>query len=63
MVNLEFKTVTDLDKYYRESMRTLIDKHRLNQLSDYGFVHQTKLLDRKWERLYHRLHTTSVEGM
>lgn len=54
---MEFKTVTDLDKYYRESMRTLIDKHRLKKLSDYGFVHQTKLLDRRWERFYHKLST------
>ena len=57
VVNLEFKTTTDLDKYYRESMRTLIDKHRLKQLSDYGFVHQAKLLDRRWEKFYHKLST------
>lgn len=55
MTDLEFKTVTDLDKYYRESMRVLIDRHRLKQLSDYGFVHQAKLLDRRWERLHHKL--------
>jgi len=55
VTGLEFKTVTDLDKYYRESMRALIDKHRLKQLSYYGFTQQAKLLDRRWDKLHHKL--------
>ena len=53
---MEFKTVTDLDKYYRESMRALIDGHRLKMLSDYGFVQQVKVLDRRWEKFHKQLH-------
>lgn len=53
---MEFKTVTDLDKHYRESMRVLIDRHRLKQLSDYGFVQQAKVLDRRWEKYHKQLH-------
>lgn len=52
---MEFKTVTDLDRYYREAMRNLIDRHQLKQISDYGFVHLTKQVDRKWEKHYNQL--------
>ena len=53
---MEFKTVTDLDRYYRDSMRTLLDRHRLKQLTDYGLVQQVKLLDRRWDKYYKQLH-------
>ena len=52
---MEFKTVTDLDKHYRESMRTLIDRHRLKQLTDYGLVQEAKRLDKEWDKLYYKL--------
>ena len=55
VTGLEFKTVTDLDRYYRNSMRTLLDRHRLKQLSDYGFVQQAKQLDKEWDKLHHKL--------
>ena len=55
VTGLEFKTVTDLDRYYRDSMRTLLDRHRLKQLTDYGFVQQAKRLDKEWDRLHHKL--------
>ena len=56
VTGLEFKTVTDLDRYYRDSMRTLLDRHRLKQLTDYGLVQQVKLLDRRWDKYYKQLH-------
>lgn len=52
---MEFKTVTDLDRYYRDSMRMLLDRHRLKQLSDYGLVQQAKRLDKEWDKLHHKL--------
>ena len=55
VTGLEFKTVTDLDRYYRDSMRTLLDRHRLKQLNDYGFVQQAKRLDKEWDKLHHKL--------
>ena len=52
---MEFKTVTDLDRYYRDSMRMLLDRHRLKQLSDYGLVQQAKQLGKEWDELHHKL--------
>lgn len=52
---MEFKTVTDLDKWFRESMRNLLDRHKMKQISDYGFVHLAKQLDRQWEVFHYKI--------
>ena len=49
------RTITDLDRYYRDSMRMLLDRHILKQLTDYGFVQEMKRLDKEWDKLHHKL--------
>ena len=50
---MEFKTVTDLDRWFRENVQHILDQRRLGKLSYYGIFINLKALDIKWQK-YHK---------